>query len=108
MVSPDVGFTPACRPHPPDRRPEDQSAGPAGQVQEARPEEGAHVRRRHAPGPAGRQTQGDHGPEVQPEAGQEGGQGGGERRVRRVREPEKTVKVLRHFFVTMSSNIRYQ
>jgi len=57
--------------------PEDQGPGPEGQVQEAGPEEGPHVGRRHAGRAAGLQAQGVHGPEGQPEAGPEGGEGGG-------------------------------
>ena len=61
-----------------DRGSEDQGCWPGGR-EEASPEEGAHVCWLHAGGPAGLQTQGHHGPEVQSQAGQEGGQGGGEK-----------------------------
>ena len=46
--------------------------------EEASSEESALVRWSDASGSAGLQAQGQHGHEIQPEAGEEGGQGGGE------------------------------
>ena len=60
-----------------DRGPEAEGGG-AGWCEEACSEEGAHVRWRHAAGAAWGETQGDHGPESQPQAGEEGDQRGGE------------------------------
>eukprot|EP00069_Balaena_mysticetus_P005829 bmy_05018T0 len=53
--------------------PEPEAVRPERQVQEAPAEKGAHVGRCHAQGAAGLQAQGVHGPEEQPQAGQEGG-----------------------------------
>lgn len=61
-----------------DRRPEVKGSGSEREVfQEAGPQEGADVGRRHAGRPAGLQTQSVHGPEVQSEAGQKGAERGG-------------------------------
>lgn len=63
-----------------DWRPEDQSGGPE-RCEKTRSEEGSYVCWLNAAGSAGLQTQGDHGLEVQPEAGEEGGERGGEFKV---------------------------
>ena len=60
-----------------DHRSEAEDGG-AWRCEETSPKEGPYVCWLHAGGPAGRETQGHNGPEVQPQAGQEGGQGGGE------------------------------
>lgn len=62
---------------PKDWRPEHQSRGPEG-CEETRSEEGPYVGRLHAEGSAGLQAHGQHGPEVQPEAGEEGDKRRGE------------------------------
>ena len=58
--------------------PEHQDRWSQGQIQETQTEESTHVCWRHAEGPAGLQAHGQHGPEGQPEAGQEGSERGGE------------------------------